>query len=151
MILCFQRVHGVQCCFNTPNNKKNYVSHDRETPQILKLAVSGVTELLRLFSPSDKKRCLLLYYYYAPALSLFLTISFLLEFSQSAALSMEMWRISRMNSQFPVLMKFWWPLNRIMRKLTLLQVALSECGPIHVKRLMKILMLNICTKLCQFI
>ncbi|XP_061375343.1 uncharacterized protein LOC133317468 [Gastrolobium bilobum] len=56
------RFHGMQyrCCSNsnTPNSRKTNTSFNRkretETPQILKIAVSGVTELLRLFSPSNQ-------------------------------------------------------------------------------------------------
>ncbi|KAI4350045.1 hypothetical protein L6164_010571 [Bauhinia variegata] len=52
-----QRTPGVHSCSTAPNyNKKDPATYDRETPQILKLAVSGVTELLRLFSPSDQER-----------------------------------------------------------------------------------------------
>ncbi|KAK7344189.1 hypothetical protein VNO77_13531 [Canavalia gladiata] len=59
-----RRNHAIQCCLNstTPksNNRKTYSSFNRErqaeteTPHILKIAVSGVTELLRLFSPSNQ-------------------------------------------------------------------------------------------------
>ncbi|CAJ1976217.1 unnamed protein product [Sphenostylis stenocarpa] len=58
----FRRNHSVQRCSNAnmPKSMKTYASmnkkseseSERETPQILKIAVSGVTELLRLFSPS---------------------------------------------------------------------------------------------------
>ncbi|XP_034705855.1 uncharacterized protein LOC117929619 isoform X3 [Vitis riparia] len=38
-----KRVHGIRCCSTTPDNKE-------KTPQLLRLAVGGVTELLRLVS-----------------------------------------------------------------------------------------------------
>lgn len=41
------RIHGVRCCSVAP---------DKRTPKILKFAVSGVTELLRLFSSSSAAR-----------------------------------------------------------------------------------------------
>ncbi|TKY52142.1 hypothetical protein E2542_SST23662 [Spatholobus suberectus] len=56
----FRRNHGVQSCSNTYtlNSRNTYASLNREkeseTPQVLKIAVSGVTELLRLFSPSNQ-------------------------------------------------------------------------------------------------
>jgi len=62
----FRRNHSVQRCSNTNMSKsmKTYASMNKEreseTPQILKIVVSGVTELLRLFSPSDESRCLCL-------------------------------------------------------------------------------------------
>lgn len=44
------RIHGIQCCSGgAPNAKKNA----NQTPKLLKVAVSGVTELLRLFSPAN--------------------------------------------------------------------------------------------------
>ncbi|XVE90606.1 hypothetical protein DITRI_Ditri20bG0091300 [Diplodiscus trichospermus] len=49
--LNLQRVHGARCCSVTPENENK-----TKTPQLLKLAVSGVTELLRLFSSSTKDR-----------------------------------------------------------------------------------------------
>ncbi|XP_020205700.1 uncharacterized protein LOC109790863 [Cajanus cajan] len=58
----FGRSHAVQRCSKAkkPNmRKKTYASLNREneseTPQILKIAVTGVTELLRLFSPSSNQ------------------------------------------------------------------------------------------------
>lgn len=47
------------------HGRKIYGSFNRETktPQILKLAVTGVTELLRLFSPSHQTRSLSLSIY----------------------------------------------------------------------------------------
>ncbi|KAG4983493.1 hypothetical protein JHK87_028242 [Glycine soja] len=60
----FRRNHGVQNCSNTNtlNRRKIYACLNREkeseTPQILKIAVSGVTELLRLFSPSSHQTSL---------------------------------------------------------------------------------------------
>ncbi|KAJ9682297.1 hypothetical protein PVL29_018265 [Vitis rotundifolia] len=41
--LHLRRVHGIRCCSTTPDNKE-------KTPQLLRIAVGGVTELLRLFS-----------------------------------------------------------------------------------------------------
>jgi len=65
--LQFRRNHGVQRCSNTNMLKSmnTYASMNKEseseTPQILKIVVTGVTELLRLFSPSfDQSRCLYL-------------------------------------------------------------------------------------------
>lgn len=49
--LSLQRVHGARCCSVTPENENK-----AKTPQLLRLAVSGVTELLRLFSSSTKDR-----------------------------------------------------------------------------------------------
>ncbi|EOY09805.1 Uncharacterized protein TCM_025179 isoform 3 [Theobroma cacao] len=49
--LNLQRAHGARCCSVAPENEKK-----TKTPQILRLAVSGVTELLRLFSSSTKDR-----------------------------------------------------------------------------------------------
>ncbi|XP_031275373.1 uncharacterized protein LOC116133828 isoform X1 [Pistacia vera] len=51
--LHLKRVHCVKCCSATPDNDPN---NRTRTPQFLKLAVSGVTELLRLFSSFDKDR-----------------------------------------------------------------------------------------------
>ncbi|KAK7355999.1 hypothetical protein VNO80_15264 [Phaseolus coccineus] len=54
----FRRNHGVQRCSNTnmPKSMNTCASMNKEseseTPQILKIVVTGVTELLRLFSPS---------------------------------------------------------------------------------------------------
>ncbi|KAJ7978087.1 Nuclear transport factor 2 (NTF2) family protein [Quillaja saponaria] len=58
-----KRIHSIRCCSNTPDSNTSSSSpattrpsYKRETPQtqILKIAVSGVTELLRLFSPANK-------------------------------------------------------------------------------------------------
>ncbi|XP_022744251.1 uncharacterized protein LOC111295138 [Durio zibethinus] len=49
--LNLQRVHGARCCSVTPENENK-----TKTPQLLRLAVSGVTELLRLFPSSTKDR-----------------------------------------------------------------------------------------------
>lgn len=58
----FGRSHAVQSCSKAKKlnmRKKTYASLNRqnesETPQILKIAVTGVTELLRLFSPSSNQ------------------------------------------------------------------------------------------------
>ncbi|KAJ8760749.1 hypothetical protein K2173_017894 [Erythroxylum novogranatense] len=55
---CFlQRIHGIRCCSGSCNNGDNYKRElETKTPQVLKLTVSGVTELLRLFSLSNKDR-----------------------------------------------------------------------------------------------
>ncbi|XVF06988.1 hypothetical protein REPUB_Repub06bG0098900 [Reevesia pubescens] len=50
-LLILQRVHGVRCCSVTPGNENK-----TKTPPFLRLAVSGVTELLRLFFSSTKHR-----------------------------------------------------------------------------------------------
>jgi len=54
-----------QHCSNsyTPSSRKtcaiyNMVREKNETPQVLKIAVSGVTELLRIFSPPQQTRYL---------------------------------------------------------------------------------------------
>ncbi|RDY04760.1 hypothetical protein CR513_11497, partial [Mucuna pruriens] len=62
----FQRNHGVQSCSNSNslNSRRTYASFRKEneseskTPQLLKIAVSGVTEFLRLFSPSSNQTSL---------------------------------------------------------------------------------------------
>ncbi|KAF6162746.1 hypothetical protein GIB67_029015 [Kingdonia uniflora] len=41
--------HGVRCCTSSGDDKK-------ETPQVLKIAVNGVTEILRLFSYSGQQQ-----------------------------------------------------------------------------------------------
>lgn len=41
-----RRIHGYQCCSSPPKHK----NRETQTPQLVKVAVSGVTELLRLFS-----------------------------------------------------------------------------------------------------
>ncbi|XP_059439250.1 uncharacterized protein LOC132171855 [Corylus avellana] len=52
------RLHGLRCSSSTPddNYKNNMNKRETQTPQILKLAVSGVTELLRLFSSSSNNQ-----------------------------------------------------------------------------------------------
>ncbi|KAL3814690.1 hypothetical protein ACJIZ3_015958 [Penstemon smallii] len=47
------RIHGVNCCSAAPNGKST------PSPLILKIAVSGVTELLRLFSSAARDRAVL--------------------------------------------------------------------------------------------
>ncbi|KAH9754265.1 Adenine phosphoribosyltransferase-like protein [Citrus sinensis] len=49
-------IHGVKCCSGTVNDGNKNTNNKTATPQILKFAVSGVTELLRLFSSFDKGR-----------------------------------------------------------------------------------------------
>ncbi|GMY39716.1 hypothetical protein FCV25MIE_34960, partial [Fagus crenata] len=46
-----QRLHGPRCSSTTPDNNHR----ETKTPQILKLTVSGVTELLRLFSSNQTR------------------------------------------------------------------------------------------------
>lgn len=43
---------GFYCCSSAPNNQKVKT----QTPEFLKIAVTGVTELLRLFSSPTKNR-----------------------------------------------------------------------------------------------
>ncbi|KAE8010068.1 hypothetical protein FH972_006463 [Carpinus fangiana] len=53
------RLHGLRCSSSTPDNNfynNNMNKRETQTPQILKLAVSGVTELLRLFSSSSNNQ-----------------------------------------------------------------------------------------------
>ncbi|OMO50532.1 hypothetical protein COLO4_38037 [Corchorus olitorius] len=45
------RVHGARCCSVAPENENK-----TKTPQLLRLTVSGVTELLRIFSSPNKDR-----------------------------------------------------------------------------------------------
>ncbi|GKV40216.1 hypothetical protein SLEP1_g47885 [Rubroshorea leprosula] len=45
-----QKAHGARCCSAAPGN-----GNGSKTPQLLKLAVSGVTELLRPFSFSEAR------------------------------------------------------------------------------------------------
>ncbi|OAY42137.1 hypothetical protein MANES_09G156000v8 [Manihot esculenta] len=53
--LTLKRIHGIRCCSGTPGNEKwSRVETKAKTPGVLKFAVSGVTELLRLFSFSSK-------------------------------------------------------------------------------------------------
>ncbi|XWS57272.1 hypothetical protein CRYUN_Cryun09bG0159700 [Craigia yunnanensis] len=49
--LNIQRVHWARCCSVTPENENK-----TKTPRLLRLAVSGVTEWLRLISSSTKDR-----------------------------------------------------------------------------------------------
>jgi hypothetical protein len=58
-----QTIHGIRCCSGATDNEKKSQTRTK-TPQILKLAVSGVTELLRVFSFSGKERYLP---YYSPS------------------------------------------------------------------------------------
>ncbi|KAH6819092.1 adenine phosphoribosyltransferase-like protein [Perilla frutescens var. frutescens] len=46
------RIHGFRCCSNAPNGR----SKETQTPELLKIAVSGVTEILRLFIPAGRGR-----------------------------------------------------------------------------------------------
>ncbi|XP_054803607.1 uncharacterized protein LOC129306861 isoform X2 [Prosopis cineraria] len=50
-----QRIHGVKCCSTstTRHKRTDYASLNPQTPPSLKIAVSAVTELLRLLSPSS--------------------------------------------------------------------------------------------------
>ncbi|KAL9341691.1 hypothetical protein Peur_065016 [Populus x canadensis] len=48
LALILQRIHGIRCCSGATDNENKSQTRTK-TPQILKLAVSGVTELLRLF------------------------------------------------------------------------------------------------------
>uniref|UniRef100_A0A2N9GCL9 Ska2 N-terminal domain-containing protein n=1 Tax=Fagus sylvatica TaxID=28930 RepID=A0A2N9GCL9_FAGSY len=50
---CHLRLHGPRCSSTTPDN--NHTKTKTKTPQILKLTVSGVTELLRLFSSNQTR------------------------------------------------------------------------------------------------
>ncbi|XP_048226242.1 uncharacterized protein LOC8289447 isoform X2 [Ricinus communis] len=55
--LSFRRVNGIRCCLGAPGNEKwNRTQTKTKAPQYLQLAVSGITELLRLFSFSTKDR-----------------------------------------------------------------------------------------------
>ncbi|KAJ6877002.1 hypothetical protein NC651_029886 [Populus alba x Populus x berolinensis] len=54
-LMTIKRIHGIRCCSGATDNEKNSQTRTK-TPQILKLAVSGVTELLRVFSFSGKER-----------------------------------------------------------------------------------------------
>ncbi|KAJ6974599.1 hypothetical protein NC653_030651 [Populus alba x Populus x berolinensis] len=54
-LMTFKRIHGIRCCSGATDNEKKSQTRTK-TPQILKLAVSGVTELLRVFSFSGKER-----------------------------------------------------------------------------------------------
>ncbi|KAK4849793.1 hypothetical protein QYF36_000851 [Acer negundo] len=48
----FRRLHAVRCTLDNHHNN----NQKRTTPQVLKFAVTGVTELLRLFSSSDEDK-----------------------------------------------------------------------------------------------
>ncbi|GMY22818.1 hypothetical protein FCV25MIE_35058 [Fagus crenata] len=50
-----QRLHGPRCSSTTPDNNHTKTKTKTKTPQILKLTVSGVTELLRLFSSNQTR------------------------------------------------------------------------------------------------
>ncbi|XP_011005690.1 PREDICTED: uncharacterized protein LOC105111904 isoform X2 [Populus euphratica] len=54
-LMTFKRIHGIRCCSGATDNENKSQTRTK-TPQILKLAVSGVTELLRVFSFSGKER-----------------------------------------------------------------------------------------------
>ncbi|TXG65877.1 hypothetical protein EZV62_007152 [Acer yangbiense] len=49
----FRRLHAVRCALDNHHHNNN---QKRTTPQVLKFAVTGVTELLRLFSSSDEDK-----------------------------------------------------------------------------------------------
>jgi len=57
LALILQRIHGIRCCSGATDNENKSQTRTK-TPQILKLAVSGVTELLRVVSFSGKERYL---------------------------------------------------------------------------------------------
>jgi len=57
LALIWQRIHVIRCCSGATDNENKSQTRTK-TPQILKLAVSGVTELLRVFSFSGKDRYL---------------------------------------------------------------------------------------------
>ncbi|KAG6750614.1 hypothetical protein POTOM_045119 [Populus tomentosa] len=61
--MTIKRIHVIRCCSGATDNEKKSQTRTK-TPQILKLAVSGVTELLRVFSFSGKERYLP---YYSPS------------------------------------------------------------------------------------
>lgn len=54
-LVTLKRIHGIRCCSGATENENKSQTRTK-TPQILKLAVSGVTELLRVFSFSGKER-----------------------------------------------------------------------------------------------
>ncbi|KAG6751721.1 hypothetical protein POTOM_043925 [Populus tomentosa] len=54
-LMTIKRIHGIRCCSGATDNEKKSQTRTK-TPQILKLVVSGVTELLRVFSFSGKER-----------------------------------------------------------------------------------------------
>uniref|UniRef100_A0A7C9DLJ9 Uncharacterized protein n=1 Tax=Opuntia streptacantha TaxID=393608 RepID=A0A7C9DLJ9_OPUST len=47
-------INIVRCCSNPPTNRDN--DSKKHAPQLLKFAVNGVTEILRLFSIGNHKR-----------------------------------------------------------------------------------------------
>ncbi|KAK2637732.1 hypothetical protein Ddye_025527 [Dipteronia dyeriana] len=49
----FRRLHAVRCTLDNHHHNNN---QKRTTPQVLKFAVTGATELLRLFSSSDEAK-----------------------------------------------------------------------------------------------
>ena len=63
LALILQRIHGIRCCSGATDNENKSQTRTK-TPHILKLALSGVTELLRVFSFSGKERYLP---YYSPS------------------------------------------------------------------------------------
>ncbi|THF95173.1 hypothetical protein TEA_007083 [Camellia sinensis var. sinensis] len=59
VVVCFAglviaRVHSFRCCSNNNNNNNNKPK-PTQTPQLLKIAVTGLTELLRLFSSGQDR------------------------------------------------------------------------------------------------
>ncbi|XP_016650464.1 PREDICTED: uncharacterized protein LOC103318607 [Prunus mume] len=54
MLLQSKTFRGTRCSSAAPDNNRNNNNHKRDTPQVLKIAVSGVTELLRLLSSFSK-------------------------------------------------------------------------------------------------
>ncbi|KAJ6762901.1 hypothetical protein OIU79_023612 [Salix purpurea] len=54
-LMTLKRIHGIRCCSGATENENKSQTRTK-TPQILKLAVSGVTELLRVFSFPGKER-----------------------------------------------------------------------------------------------
>ncbi|CAL5379656.1 unnamed protein product [Camellia sinensis] len=61
VVMCFAglviavRVHSFRCCSNNNNNNNNNKPKPTQTPQLLKIAVTGLTELLRLFSSGQDR------------------------------------------------------------------------------------------------
>ncbi|KAJ6434287.1 hypothetical protein OIU84_017899 [Salix udensis] len=53
-LMTLKRIHGIRCCSGATENENKSQTRTK-TPQILKLAVSGVTELLRVFSFSGQR------------------------------------------------------------------------------------------------
>ncbi|KAL6278765.1 hypothetical protein ACE6H2_022366 [Prunus campanulata] len=54
MLLQSKTIRGTRCSSAAPDNNRNNNNQKGETPQVLKIAVSGVTELLRLLSSFHK-------------------------------------------------------------------------------------------------